>query len=118
MPLKHSSLQDVAQYLLKATQDRDGLRNDCGLEIGGSTNLMLIDGSEIRLSTLDVENLVNTGINYQPQLVSRISSITNITDITTMLARQEGCCGAVHRGADSLRNMQAWYIQTVDHKDN
>ena len=47
MPLKHSSLQDVAQYLLKATQDRDGLRNDCGLEIGGSTNLMLIDGSEI-----------------------------------------------------------------------
>ena len=55
---------------------------------------------------------VITGISYQPQLVGDFFHQQNITDITEsyMLARQEGCCGAVHRGADSLRNMQAWYI--------
>ena len=40
-----------------------------------------VDGSEIRQTIWDVENPVNTGINYQPELVSGISSINSITHV-------------------------------------
>ena len=40
---------------------------------GGRCNILLME--EIRLTTWHVWNPVNKGINYQPQLVSRISSI-------------------------------------------
>ena len=33
-------------------------------------NVTTVDGSEIRLTTWDVQNLVNNGINYQAQLVN------------------------------------------------
>ena len=36
-----------------------------------------VDGSEIPNHRLDVKKLVNNGMNYQPQLVSRISSINS-----------------------------------------
>ncbi len=39
-----------------------------------------VDGSEIRLTTWDVKKPVTSGINYHPQLVSRIFSI-NISGI-------------------------------------
>ena len=41
------------------------------------SNILLME--EIRLTTWDVQNLVTNGINYQPQLVSRNSSINSIT---------------------------------------
>ena len=38
-----------------------------------------VDGSEIRLTTWDaLQNPVSNGINYQPQLVSRISAINSM----------------------------------------
>ena len=37
------------------------------------------DGRNPAITTWDVQNLVNNGINYQPQLVSRISSINSMT---------------------------------------
>lgn len=76
---------------------------------GVPTSWILID---LRPLAAPWMNPVIPGISYQPQLGRDFFHQQNITGITEsyMLARQEGCCGAVHRGADSLRNMQAWYI--------
>ena len=44
-----------------------------------------VDGSEIRRSPPDMyETLVNIGINYQPQLLSRISSINSVVSFKSL----------------------------------
>ncbi len=51
-----------------------------------------VDGSNPAITTWAVYNLVNNGINYQPQLVSRISSInsTNTRAATLQQAPPQG----------------------------
>ena len=43
--------------------------------------LVILLMEEIRLTTWDVQNHVNTGINYQPQLVSRISEPSTVAQL-------------------------------------
>ena len=52
-------------------------------------SLATVDGSEILLTTWDVQNLVHNGIDYQPQLVGRIFSINRIIHRINMVTFQK-----------------------------
>ena len=64
--------------------------------------------AEIRLTTWDVWNPINTGINYQPQLVSRISAINSITSKQAPLYPRTPCVTATHESPQQSRDSAWW----------